>query len=817
MERRKFIKGIGAGAVTTLMLPVLSGGTASQKILSELIGEPKKHLRVSGVYPHLTVYNQEPNANGYEGGGGECGIGAVVPWQGKLWLITYSPHQPKGSSDKLYSIDSGLNMEVSDKSVGGTPANRMVHKESGQLIIGPYFIDKNQEVRVVPPREMSGRWTATARHLENPTDWVYFYDMEGSLFEVNVHSLEHRLLFKKPTPGWHGKGGYTANGRLILANNGDISVYDLEPGDLQIGSAPQNKEQIGSLAEWDGDNWSLIRRRQFTEVTGPGGLLGSPDDQSPAWSIGWDRRSVILMLLDNGTWTEFRLPKATHTYDGFGGWYTEWPRIREVDNGRFLMDMHGMLYDFPKKFSDQNISGIQPVCNHLIMITDFCEWNGELVFSTDQTSMMANKLSGQSQSNLWFGSRADIQAWGPKNGYGGVWQEDRVEAGISSPPFLIKGFGKKVVHLAHEGESPVTFTLEVYQDGQWSNYKNIKVSAKGYNYHVFPNSFDGEWIRVKTDLDCVATAYFHYSERGHEPSAGKDLFGSLASVSDKDFEGGLIRPAGENRNLQYLNQSNKSRKNSSGLYTEVDEHLAFLKPETDKSKKVMEIAKIEKDFEADEASVIVTDKTGSYRLPMTDASYNEPYSFGWPRGKREVITERTMLNAHGSFYEIALESGLKTIRPICTHRKKIFDYCSWRGLLVISGTKRRWTNDGHYFGSRRLDSGLWFGFVDDLWKLGQPVGYGGPWKDTDVKANEYSLPYLMTGYDRKEMTVTADRETKISVEIDFDHRGWHLYKIFEINASQPTITHLFPEGYSAHWMRVKADKDCICSVQLVYS
>ncbi len=46
----------------------------------------------SGIYPHLACFNNE----------GECGTGAVVPWAGKLWVITYGPHFPKGSSDKLY-------------------------------------------------------------------------------------------------------------------------------------------------------------------------------------------------------------------------------------------------------------------------------------------------------------------------------------------------------------------------------------------------------------------------------------------------------------------------------------------------------------------------------------------------------------------------------------------------------------------------------------------------------------------------------------------------------------------------------------------
>ena len=45
---------------------------------------------ISGIYPRLAYYNNE----------GECGTGAVVPWADRLWVITYGPHLPNGSSDK---------------------------------------------------------------------------------------------------------------------------------------------------------------------------------------------------------------------------------------------------------------------------------------------------------------------------------------------------------------------------------------------------------------------------------------------------------------------------------------------------------------------------------------------------------------------------------------------------------------------------------------------------------------------------------------------------------------------------------------------
>ena len=136
--------------------------------------------------------------------------------------------------------------------------------------------------------------------------------------------------------------------------------------------------------------------------------------------------------------------------------------------------------------------------------------------------------------------------------------------------------------------------------------------------------------------------------------------------------------------------------------------------------------------------------------------------------------------------------------------------------MVISGTKKNAENDGHYFSPKKNSAGLWFGAVDDIWKLGQPVGHEGPWKNRDVKAGEYSLPYLMTGYDKKKVELNSNRDVTISLEIDFDHNGWYLYKTFEVTPRK-TVVHQFPDGYSAHWIRAIVDKDTKATVQFLYS
>ncbi len=136
----------------------LSLAALSLAALANALAADPVPRQISGIYPHLAMFNNE----------GECGTGAVVPWADRLWVITYGPHLPFGSSDKLYEITPELQQIIRPESVGGTPANRMIHPETQQLLIGPYVIDASRNVRVIPPALMPGRLTGNARHLTDP-------------------------------------------------------------------------------------------------------------------------------------------------------------------------------------------------------------------------------------------------------------------------------------------------------------------------------------------------------------------------------------------------------------------------------------------------------------------------------------------------------------------------------------------------------------------------------------------------------------------------------------------------------------------------
>jgi hypothetical protein len=186
-----------------------------------------------------------------------------------------------------------------------------------------------------------------------------------------------------------------------------------------------------------------------------------------------------------------------------------------------------------------------------------------------------------------------------------------------------------------------------------------------------------------------------------------------------------------------------------------------------------------------------------------------------------VVTERNLMNLHGTFYEVPRDDsgGLAKARPIATHNRQIFDFASWRGMLVMSGVTDGAAAGGHSITSDDGKVDLWLGNVEDLWKLGPPRGEGGPWRNATVRAGNPSDPYLMTGYDRKTVQLSHDRPAAVrfTLEVDFLADGtWHVYQTFAVQAGQ-TLTHAFPREFSAHWVRVKTDTNCRATAWLLYS
>jgi hypothetical protein len=372
----------------------------------------------------------------------------------------------------------------------------------------------------------------------------------------------------------------------------------------------------------------------------------------------------------------------------------------------------------------------------------------------------------------------------------------------------------------------VTFTLETGDSrGLWKTLRTVTVPAHGAQWIAFRPADRGEWIRLTADRDAAAvSAEFQFSAEDARPARADSVFAGMAAADATDYSGGVIRTRGDNlRTLAFAATSVRDGKAVSEGFYELGADLKLVRRDDPaalgwtKANTAVPAGVLR----VDAASVVFTDDQGKrWRLPKGVAALAEGAALPL-RVDREVCTERDLFQAMGTFYELPAENagGFAKVRPITTHNRRITDYCSYRGLLILAGVAADApAGNPHVIRSDDGAVALWAGAVDDLWRFGKPRGHGGPWRETAVKAGEPSDPYLMTGYDEKRLRLSHAEREPVAIRVEVDPTGtgvWQPYRTFAVKPGA-TVKHTFPKAFHAYWVRVVADRDCRATAQLEY-
>ena len=93
----------------------------------------------------------------------------------------------------------------------------------------------------------------------------------------------------------------------------------------------------------------------------------------------------IPSLTGDGRWKiyHFPAPQGCLNNDAAHGWFTEWPRIRDMARRICLWIYMACSFHFPK-VSPPEVWGIKPIASHIHYIPDFCYWNGKVILATDE-------------------------------------------------------------------------------------------------------------------------------------------------------------------------------------------------------------------------------------------------------------------------------------------------------------------------------------------------------------------------------------------------------------------------------------------------
>jgi hypothetical protein len=381
------------------------------------------------------------------------------------------------------------------------------------------------------------------------------------------------------------------------------------------------------------------------------------------------------------------------------------------------------------------------------------------------------------------------------------------------------------VHLAHGAEEARTFVLEVDRagSGAWEELLRAEVPARGHRWLSFAREEPGAWIRARLDRPTPAvTVHFSFRDeerRGTEPAP---RFDGLLPRGSADGVGGWLRVRGED--LRTLAVAPVVPGDGPPLpLHELDGDLVLSDTEDPAALDwtVERVAVRRPLLSEDAASLVLVDPEGrTWRLPRSPRERDAAPTLGLARERREVVTERNLLHAGGTFYELPAENagGIARLRPIASHPFEIQDYAGYRGLLVMTGLRGDAEAGPRVIRADEGPAAVWVGAIDDLWQLGRPVGVGGPWLETPVEADSPSDPYLLTGFARRELRASHDGPAPVTITLEIDATGvgpWWVWKHLVVPPGE-SVTLRFPDAFEACWLRASSDTTCRATVQLDY-
>jgi len=402
-----------------------------------------------------------------------------------------------------------------------------------------------------------------------------------------------------------------------------------------------------------------------------------------------------------------------------------------------------------------------------------------------------------------------------------VWVEEEIHEDEYSEPFLFSGWKTRNIWLKNHGDQSAEFSFEIFNKSIWILKEELVLEPESSQFLQFKEDDAGEWIRARSSAHTTATLAFTYDHEDERKAQSNALFNGLARVDANDPFGGLLYGLGDNR--RKLGVSSRDKSGAVAGYYELDSLLQLQRVEDDETQQFIEdkFAIPENVISVDQSSVLIVDDAGRrWRLPKGNNHFDHLIQNTQLRICREVATERDLFNCHGTFYELPAENadGFAKIRPISSHSYRINDYASYHGLLVMTGIDPGAGENQHIIRSDDKNAAVWVGVIDDLWQLGKPTGIGGPWKDSSVKADESSDPYLIGFYDHKILTLShnLDEAVHFTLEVNpIGHGPWFSYMTFTVSPGEDHQFE-FPNGFQARWVRFRVDKTCQATAWLVY-
>lgn len=452
----------------------------------------------------------------------EAGVGALMPWNDRLYYNVYNAESGQSSGLGLFSMGLDDGRAVLEVEQNVCDAARILHVESKQVFIGRNVISASGVITQVTGFNAYDR---VAGYCRDPlsTTGLYALTMATAsqslppfLYRVDTTTKVATLVKDLSTfgtnfsPSSHLKAIWSAGtgsgARLYLADNNygeasPLTVYN------------PNTNGIGTINNYPA-SWIEIASS-----------LGNANNSNTVFMFGADNSSALLWCVDpnvdptvSSNVLKLRLPLASWSMWNYT--QQEWMRARQVATERFLVDLHGTWYDLAAMLGGAatiatgGMPRMRALSRHYGTYPDFCFFDGQLVLGVNASSPQGVSwpISGQPQGGLVF---TDIEsvATGPKPDGGAYWTRSAaVTSGTELWPVLCLGMApNRTIGVQNDSATTCAMTVSGYFGNKKITLGTI-AGTTGFTSFTLPSGLTPDWVSLTPTASTTGiTAFITFS------------------------------------------------------------------------------------------------------------------------------------------------------------------------------------------------------------------------------------------------------------------------------------------------------------------
>lgn len=441
----------------------------------------------------------------------EGGVGALMPWNDRLYFTTYPSENGYGAGLGLHSIGAGETTPRLEAETNCVDVGRLVHTETKTLFIGRHKITAAGVITALTGIDAGDRVCGFARHPLALTTKVVALTMSSAsanrtsrIYEITVATGAAVQVADASTAGLSGQ---TDSGQHFKTIHAAINATDSSKSRLYVVNnrfLPGSNLSVVNPSTWGWAGISAANSFPGSWINVGGSYMG--ENGNTVFATGIDSKSAVLWLLDGDDSTitpgKYRLPLAS--WSQFHRYQQEWMRLRQVSTERMVLDLHGTWYDVSPYLAGAatvalgGLPRIRALSRHYNTYPDFCIFDGMLALAYNGSTPQGTEFpdAGQPQAGIIFRDIEDITRGAKPDGKGWWFKAEAVSNGTESDRMVVRGYDRIGCQFVNGTATPIDVDVKVYESSITYVERTVTVPANGGTHFEYSSGFGADFISL---------------------------------------------------------------------------------------------------------------------------------------------------------------------------------------------------------------------------------------------------------------------------------------------------------------------------------